>query len=277
MSESNSIGKVTTIDQIIEKTHAKSKERKTGDMGKDEFLNLLVTQLKYQDPLNPVDDKEFLGQMAQFSSLEQMQNMNESFSSVKAFGLIGKYVSAEYVDEQTRESKAVQGEVSSVKMANGKIFAIVDGEDVPIDGITDVMNTDQAPASKNISSYTGLIGYNVNGTIHATDSDNKISVRGKVRELVKGEHENYAVLDDVNVNVVNIYSSTPLGTAEEKANYLDQKLGKEVSFKAIDPSTNLTSDVTGKLYSYEISENGKVKAVLDDVTISIETISKISE
>lgn len=44
-------------------------------LGKDAFFRLLTTQLRYQDPTNPVDDKEFLAQMAQFSALEQMQNL----------------------------------------------------------------------------------------------------------------------------------------------------------------------------------------------------------
>ncbi|MEW9124834.1 MAG: flagellar hook capping FlgD N-terminal domain-containing protein [Thermotaleaceae bacterium] len=48
------------------------------DLDKDAFLQLLVTQLRYQDPLNPVDDKEFIAQMAQFTSLEQMQNLNKN-------------------------------------------------------------------------------------------------------------------------------------------------------------------------------------------------------
>ncbi|QZY56753.1 flagellar hook capping FlgD N-terminal domain-containing protein [Crassaminicella profunda] len=51
-------------------------------LGKDDFLKLLVTQLTHQDPLNPVDDKEFMGQMAQFSSLEQMQNMNKAMEGL---------------------------------------------------------------------------------------------------------------------------------------------------------------------------------------------------
>ncbi|SFH50234.1 flagellar basal-body rod modification protein FlgD [Tindallia magadiensis] len=51
------------------------------NLDKDAFLKLLTTQLSNQDPLNPMEDREFIAQMAQFSSLEQMQNMNESMKT----------------------------------------------------------------------------------------------------------------------------------------------------------------------------------------------------
>jgi len=60
-----------------------TKKTTNGAMGKDDFLKLLFTQLKYQDPQNPVDDREFAAQLAQFSSLEQMTNMSASLSELK--------------------------------------------------------------------------------------------------------------------------------------------------------------------------------------------------
>lgn len=78
-------------------------KQKGSDLDKESFMLLLVTQFKYQDPLNPMEDKEFISQLAQFSSLEQMMNMNESMEAlttatnnqqmVNATSYIGKLVS----------------------------------------------------------------------------------------------------------------------------------------------------------------------------------------
>lgn len=61
-----------------------STKKESSPLDKDAFLKLLVTQLQYQDPLNPMNDTEYIAQLAQFSSLEQMQNLNEN---IKTLGL----------------------------------------------------------------------------------------------------------------------------------------------------------------------------------------------
>lgn len=94
------------------------------ELGKDDFLNLLVTQLRFQDPLKPMEDKEFIAQMAQFTSLEQMQNLNKAMSSIQAAGMIGRTIKAEVSGENGTE--LIYGTVISSKEISGEIYLNLD-------------------------------------------------------------------------------------------------------------------------------------------------------
>ena len=91
------------LDQVGSRA-AQTQGASTSVMGKEDFLNLLVTQLQHQDPLSPMDSTGFKAQLAQFSSLEELQNINETLGSVgnsqtiltnsQAVDYIGKRVQA---------------------------------------------------------------------------------------------------------------------------------------------------------------------------------------
>jgi flagellar basal-body rod modification protein FlgD len=117
----------------------KAKGKSYGEsMGKDSFLKLLVTELRHQDPTQPMADKEFIAQMAQFSSLEQMQSINTSITSLnnkartsEAYELIGKRVQA--YNEET--GKKIDGVVSHVLRQGGDVRLVVGGDQVSLDEV----------------------------------------------------------------------------------------------------------------------------------------------
>lgn len=123
-------------------------------LGKDDFLKLLITQLKYQDPMEPTDNKDFIAQMAQFSSLEQMNNMAGGFAKLvvnqesalreatisQALSMIGRQVSAfTPVDpEAGTVPEAISGVVTGMKLINNMPHVVVNGKTVPISYISEV-------------------------------------------------------------------------------------------------------------------------------------------
>jgi flagellar basal-body rod modification protein FlgD len=106
-------------------------------ISKDEFLQLFVTQLKNQDPLNPMDSAGFTAQLAQFSSLEQLTNINDGVTSLLAYenslqnavaaSLIGKQVGYQVKGADGNAGDVQHGTVTGITFDSGKTSFIVDG------------------------------------------------------------------------------------------------------------------------------------------------------
>lgn len=118
-----------------------SEEKKSrnpgGDLGKEEFLQLLVCQMRNQDPLEPAKDTEFIAQLAQFSALEQMQNLNETVVNSQAFSLVGKYVLINTTDSDGRAGE-VAGVVDCITMKGGETYMTVNGQQYSMDQLVEV-------------------------------------------------------------------------------------------------------------------------------------------
>ncbi len=115
------------LDQLDE-TNKTDRLKLNQDMGRDQFLNILLTQLANQNPLDPLKDKDFIAQMAQFSSVESMQALNESFDSVeKNIASIKETVDimkmGETNGEQLRVLQSIQQSLNEIKEANKQIKA----------------------------------------------------------------------------------------------------------------------------------------------------------
>lgn len=121
-------------------TTATSTVTRSDQMGKDVFLQLLVAQMRYQDPNSPTSTTEFMSQTATFTQVEKLEEIaaqNASLvalqRSLSAGTLVGHSVS--YTDEK---GATVTGTVGSVRISGEEPSAVVDGVDVPIGRLTEV-------------------------------------------------------------------------------------------------------------------------------------------
>jgi flagellar basal-body rod modification protein FlgD len=129
----------TITDGVIQKSSNLKTETSSNSLGKDAFLQLLVTQMKYQDPLNPSSDTEFVAQLATFSQLEQLQNLGTTMTNTQAFGLVGKDVIMKSVDTGNNTSY-YSGTVDFVTITNGKAYFSIGGKLYPADKLDTVID-----------------------------------------------------------------------------------------------------------------------------------------
>jgi flagellar basal-body rod modification protein FlgD len=112
----------------------------SSSIGKDTFLKLLVAQMTHQDPLNPQDQQAFLAQLAQFSTVEGVNNVQESQTRLQATNMLGKKVDALYMENNS--AQAVSGVVTNVRFERGGVTLNLQGLDRPVK-LTEVTNVHQ--------------------------------------------------------------------------------------------------------------------------------------
>ncbi len=118
-----------------------------GSLDKDAFLQLLVAQMKYQDPLEPTSNTEYISQLATFSELEEMQNVSASMDMSRANALVGQYV---FMNE---ENGFAEGQVDYVVYQGGKIYLSVNEQLYDIDNLDTVADPEYLLATRLADSF----------------------------------------------------------------------------------------------------------------------------
>ena len=144
-------------------TNVQKAATKSNELGKDQFLSILVAQLRNQDPMQPMNDTEFIAQMAQFTSVEQLMNMAGELALIRqnigtASSLIGKTVTWNEYDDT---GKVVQksGVVESIISQDGLLYVEVDGKKVGVDFIGQISTkppgTDETETETDVDTDNG--------------------------------------------------------------------------------------------------------------------------
>ena len=152
------------VETASQTSVSKAAKSKSNGMDKEAFLQLLVAQMKYQDPLEPTSNTEYIAQYAQFSQVEQMQNMSSSMDLQRASSLVGKEV---YIKTTTSsgDTKLVQGKVDYVSYENNKAYLYINEQKYSIDDLDSVVDADYLNAYNKAYNFTVKLNKlpNVNG------------------------------------------------------------------------------------------------------------------
>lgn len=152
----------TIIDESLYLSNIPQRTTGNSSLGKDDFLKLLIAQLQNQDPLNPMEDREFISQMATFSSLEQLMNMTRMFEQfitsqtntaiIQSSQVIGKEIKyVEYVDKEdgTKEQVEKTGIVKAISFKGGKLlFELDNGDKVKPEYVFEIREKNESSSDK---------------------------------------------------------------------------------------------------------------------------------
>lgn len=223
--------------KFVETTSQSSLANKTSNsndsMDKDAFLQLLVAQMKYQDPLEPTSNTEYVSQYAQFSQVEQIQNMAGSMDLSRASSLVGQEV---YIKTTTSsgETKLVQGKVDYVVYESGKAYLSIDEQLYSLDDLDTVADADYLAAYNKAYDFVVSMNKlpNVNG-IDMTDA-----------EAIDGLEKIYNEMSDYEKGFLAKDVVTNLNKYIEKLKEI-RKAAEDAKDDDTDNDTNKTDDTDG--------------------------------
>ncbi|WP_051544834.1 flagellar hook capping FlgD N-terminal domain-containing protein [Butyrivibrio sp. MC2021] len=158
MADQNSVsaivknGEVTNLDNST-----KSKNATPAGYDKDSFLQILVAQMKYQDPLEPTSNTEYINQYATFTQVEQLSNMANAMSLSRASEMVGKTVRITQVNGDTGEASVIEGVVDYVTFSGNKAYLNINGENYSIDDVTEVLDSEYTSAVKAVEDFQKAI------------------------------------------------------------------------------------------------------------------------
>ncbi len=207
-------------------TETTAKE-KSSTLDKQAFLQLLVAQMKYQDPLEPTDNTEYISQLATFSSLEQMQNMSATLELQRGSSLVGKEVYLETRNTSTGDTNSVTGVVDYVTFENNKCFVSIDGTLYSLDDVKSVYDPTYTEAYEKAYNFTVGLNKLPNASKLTIGYQSDVEALEKAYEGMTDYQKSFLTADNKKKIEELISVMNALKEAKEKADKEDEANVKE--------------------------------------------------
>ena len=170
------------VESTSQSSLKKASDASKNGMDKDAFLQLLVAQMKYQDPLEPTSNTEYISQYAQFSQVEQMQNMAATTELARASSMVGKEVYIKTVDT-TGAVRTVTGKDDYVVFENNKAFLAIDEKLYALEDLETIVDKEYNDAFN--KAYDFSISLNKLPGLYSIDLTNADAI-DKLEEIYNG-------------------------------------------------------------------------------------------
>ncbi len=194
------------VGETAETSSSGSKKKNvSNEMGQDQFLQLLVAQMQYQDPLEPTSNTEWVAQMATFSMVESLNNMQEAFNKQSVYNLVGKYVLINDGD-----NGYIRGKVDYITKQNGETKLAVNDEFYSLDQLDTVADEEYFQGS--------ILANEWHEMVQLLPPENNLTVSDA--GLVKSAREEYEKMTDSQKKFVKKEDLEKLRTLETRMDAL---------------------------------------------------------
>jgi flagellar basal-body rod modification protein FlgD len=176
MADVSSVNAIIKNGEVVNaKNETTNKTAPTG-YDKDAFMQILVAQMKYQDPMEPTSNTEYINQYATFTQVEQLSNMANAMSLSRASEMVGKTVVVSQTNPDTGKTTEVEGTVDFVTYSGNKAYLNINGTNYSIDDVSQVLDPNYTSAVEAVKDFQKAIDKLPSSLEMVTEEDHGLTI-----------------------------------------------------------------------------------------------------
>ena len=176
MADVSSVNAIIKNGEVVNaKNETTNKTAPTG-YDKDAFMQILVAQMKYQDPMEPTSNTEYINQYATFTQVEQLSNMANAMSLSRASEMVGKTVVVSQTNPDTGKITEVEGTVDFVTYSGNKAYLNINGTNYSIDDVSQVLDPNYTSAVEAVKDFQKAIDKLPTSLDMVTEEDHGLTI-----------------------------------------------------------------------------------------------------
>ena len=198
MADVSSVNAIIKNGEVVNaKNETTNKTAPTG-YDKDAFMQILVAQMKYQDPMEPTSNTEYINQYATFTQVEQLSNMANAMSLSRASEMVGKTVVVSQTNPDTGKTTEVEGTVDFVTYSGNKAYLNINGTNYSIDDVSQVLDPNYTSAVEAVKDFQKAIDKLPTSLDMVTEEDHGLTIDTMYQYYTKNMDERAKNMMDKN-------------------------------------------------------------------------------